>query len=59
MIELVDRAMELDPSAPRLPMHAVKAFTLQMLQRPVEALAEWDQILELTPMTSAPISAAP
>ena len=49
VVELVDRAVELDPSVPRGPVHTVRAIALAMLQRPAEAVAEWDQVLALHP----------
>ena len=49
VIELVDRALELDPDVAKGPILAIRAGTLAMLQRPTEALADWDQVLALAP----------
>ncbi len=49
VVELIDRAVELDPSLPRGQVHAARAIALGMLQRPAEAVAEWDQVLLLQP----------
>ena len=47
VLELLDRAIEFDASLPRGPVHSVRAVALAALQRPAEAVEEWDQVLAL------------